>query len=397
VNLRVEIKPLGEIAQVLNGKTPSKADQRNAGHPVLKIKDVDENGVFRGPFESFVDKTYAESFSKKIVRPGDTLILNAAHNAEYVGSKSFFACGATEGALATGEWLIVRPDGKRIDARFIHYWLINGKTRRQIREFVKGIHLYPKDVARLEIPLPPLDEQRRIAAILDKADALRRKRRRALDLLDGLAQSVFLDMFGDPIENTKRLPVAHLEDVVSPTRKITYGILKPGPDQSGGIPYVRVVDIKNSQINVGGLKRTTVAIATEYKRSTLREGDLLISIRGHVGRMAITPLECDGANITQDTARLAITAANTEFVKAHLETDPAKHWMTQRTKGAAVKGINLGDLRRFPLILPPRQLQDEFAEKMRIARRVQDQCDTQNDNMEALFSSLQSRAFSGQL
>jgi type I restriction enzyme S subunit len=258
-------------------------------------------------------------------------------------------------------------------------------------------HFTGQDLARYEIPLPPLEEQRRIAAILDKADALRRKRTRTLDLLDSLTQSIFLEMFGDPVENTKQLPMAPLEEVVSSSRKITYGILKPGPDHAGGIPYVRVVDIRNSLIDVAGLKRTTAAIASEYKRSTLRNGDLLISIRGHVGRMAITPPECDGANITQDTARLAITGANTEFVKAQLETEPAKHWMMQRTKGVAVKGINLGDLRKFPLILPTSALQDEFAAKIGIVRAMLEKCSRQNDNLDTVFSSLQSRAFSGQL
>ena len=170
MSIHSETKPLSEIAQVFNGKTPSKADQRNIGYPVLKIKDVDEDGVFRGPFESFVDEAYAKNFSTKIVRAGDTLILNAAHNADYVGSKSFFACKSSVGSLATGEWLIVRPDVKQIDPRFAHFWLVNEKTRHQIREFVKGIHLYPKDIGRLKVALPPLDEQRRVAAILDKAD-----------------------------------------------------------------------------------------------------------------------------------------------------------------------------------------------------------------------------------
>jgi type I restriction enzyme S subunit len=160
---------------------------------------------------------------------------------------------------------------------------------------------------------------------------------------------------------------------------------------------VRVVDIQNSLIDVAGLKRTTTAIASEYKRSTLRNGDLLISIRGHVGRMAITPPECDGANITQDTARLAVTGANTEFVKAQLETEPAKHWMARRTKGAAVKGINLGDLRKFPLILPPRALQDGFATKISIVRTMLEKCSRQKHNLDTVFSSLQSRAFSGRL
>jgi type I restriction enzyme S subunit len=113
--------------------------------------------------------------------------------------------------------------------------------------------------------------------------------------------------------------------------------------------------------------------------------------------MAIAPPACDGANITQDTARLAISGANTEFVKAQLETDPAKRWMAKRTKGAAVKGINLGDLRQFPLILPARELQDEFSNKIGIVRLMLKTSTRQNDNLNFLFSSLQSRAFSGQL
>ena len=307
---------------------------------------------------------------------------------------------ATDGCIHDG-WLVLKPrDRKLVDQDYFYHLLGSNTIYEMLSARASGStvkNLNTDIVSNLEIKLPPLDEQTRIAAILDKADELRRKRERALNLLDNLTQSIFLEMFGDPIENTKQLPIAPLENVVSADRKITYGILKPGPDHAGGVPYVRVVDIRNSLINVAGLRRTTTAIASEYKRSTLRDGDLLISIRGHVGRMAIAPPECDGANITQDTARLAISGANTEFVKAQLETDPAKHWMAQRTKGAAVKGINLGDLRQFPLILPPRELQDEFADKIGVVRMMLKRSTRQNDNLDFLFSSLQSLAFSGQL
>lgn len=82
---RVPHIPLVQLASVFNGKTPSKAEQRDTGHPVLKIKDVDENGYFRGPFDSFVEDTFAARHSDRLASAGDTLILNAAHNADYVG------------------------------------------------------------------------------------------------------------------------------------------------------------------------------------------------------------------------------------------------------------------------------------------------------------------------
>src|SRR5437764_1078219 len=123
---------LNEVATVLNGKTPSKMEQRTTGFPVLKIRDIDNSGRFIGPFTSFVELDMAADLSDKLIREGDTLILNAAHNAEYVASKSFFASGSVVGALATGEWLIVRPNLKKIDARYLHFWSQSAGSRKHI-------------------------------------------------------------------------------------------------------------------------------------------------------------------------------------------------------------------------------------------------------------------------
>ncbi|MGC3976193.1 MAG: restriction endonuclease subunit S [Nitrospira sp.] len=175
---------LSDVASVFNGKTPSKADQRRLGHPVLKIKDVDDVGSFVGHFGSFVDRELAAALPDKLVKEGDTLILNAAHNAEYVGSKSFFVQGSVVGALATGEWLLVRPTPGVVDPAFIHFWSQHTTTRKRISGLVKGIHLYPNDVADIPIELPHYAEQQRIARILEQADRLRRTRRYALDFSD---------------------------------------------------------------------------------------------------------------------------------------------------------------------------------------------------------------------
>lgn len=183
---------LGDHADVFNGKTPSKTDQREVGYPVLKIRDVDDAGQFRNNYESFVEPAFAQRFENKKIKTGDTLILNAAHNADYVGSKTYFADSEVEGAIATGEWLIVRPNNASLDSRFASHWLMSASARREIRELVKGIHLYPKDVARLHIPLPSLAEQKRIAMILDHAAELRRNRQRAIQRLEQLGQSIFL-------------------------------------------------------------------------------------------------------------------------------------------------------------------------------------------------------------
>jgi len=393
LNIVFPVRRLSDIATNIDYGVTASASAVETGTKFLRITDI-QDGAVDWQTVPFCRAPPSKLRSAQL-SDGDIVFARTGATT----GKSFLIQSPPDGAVFASYLIRVKPSVSVNPAYLAHFFQSKGywsQIQRKTQGAAQG-GVNATSLSEIEIPLPTLDKQRRIADILDKADSLRRKRKRALDLLDSLTQSIFMEMFGDPIENTKRLPIVTLENVVSPSRKITYGILKPGPDHPGGVPYVRVVDIRNSLIDVAGLKRTTTAIASEYKRSTLRHGDLLISIRGHVGRMAITPPECDGANITQDTARLAITAANTEFVKAQLETDPAKYWMTQRTKGAAVRGINLGDLRHFPLILPPRELQDEFADKIRIVRRMLEKCGKQNDNLGVLFSSLQHRAFSGQL
>lgn len=287
-------------------------------------------------------------------------------------------------------------DESRLDVRFLYRFL----ERRGFEDVVSGSsqpQITRESIARIQVPLPHLEEQRRIAAILDQADVLRRTRIRALAKLSLLSASLLTDLFGDPISNPRDHRLAELYSLIDEARPITYGILKPGPDEHGGIPYVRVLDMRGGKIAVDQVRRTSTKIAGQYKRSMLKDGDLLISIRGHVGRMAFTPAGLEGANITQDTARLAITNANPSFVRAVMEHPSSKRWLAARTRGIAVQGINLGDLRRFPVIMPPRDDQDRFARSLEEVDHLRATGEEALSSGDALFRSLQHRAFRGEL
>jgi type I restriction enzyme S subunit len=130
----------------------------------------------------------------------------------------------------------------------------------------------------------------------------------------------------------------------------------PGENFSNGIPYVRVVDMQNGSISSETTRRTMPEISARYNRSFLQANDVLISIRGHVGRLAIVPAALQGANITQDTARIAVSGLHPLFVCEALRTPSAQSWMAQRTKGVAVRGLNSGDLKDLPIIVPPVEL-----------------------------------------
>lgn len=302
---------------------------------------------------------------------------------------------------ADGDWTslantqVILPDIRRGDARFLWHQL--NDEARWPRSGTAQPFIKPSDVKTHRVFLPPISEQHRIAAILDHADALRAKRRAALAELDEMAQAIFVEMFGSPLENKHGYPVKPLAEVIDPARPITYGILMPGPDHPSGVPYVRVVDMADGHVMLKSVRRTTPEIARQYERSKLRSGDLLISIRGHVGRIAITPAELDGANITQDTARLAVTRANPAFIQGVLEADCIREWMARRTKGAAVQGLNLGDLRLVPVLQPPAEVQDAYAARVTQMRLWRKHAVAQQSSIQELFAALQHRAFRGEL
>jgi type I restriction enzyme S subunit len=334
--------------------------------------------------------------SRYLLEPGDVLF-NATNSPELVGKSALFT-GSDEPVTFSNHFLRLRVRVDRLEPSYLVRWLARQWKRRVFEgmcaQWVNQASVRCDRLLQLKVPLPPLAEQRRIAAVLDKADAIRRKRRESLRLLDELLRSAFLEMFGDPVRNEKGWDVAPLEDLIDPARPITYGILKPGPDTPGGVPYVRVVDMANGTVKRTGVKRTTRAIAEAYRRSVLRAGDLLLSIRGHVGRIALVPDELEAANITQDTARLALLPGHsTAYVAASLTSSPMQSHMRRYVKGVAVTGINLGDVKKLPVPTPPLELQQRFTSVALRHSRMSARAREAQETTRRLFDSLAQRAF----
>ena len=340
--------------------------------------------------------TEAPSRARQLVAAGDVLVSTVRPNLNAVAQVP----SEFDGATASTGFCVLRPRPGALDGAYLLHWV---RSPRFVSEMVRRATgaSYPAVSDRIilesSLPLPPLPEQRRIAEMLDRAEALRAKRRAALAQLDTLTQSIFLDMFGDPIANAKGFPVRPLIDLIDPKRPISYGILMPGPDQAEGVKYVRVVDMRNGGIELSGIRKTTESISNAFRRSLLKRGDLLMSIRGHVGRFAVVPAELDGSNITQDTARLAIVGADPVFVRECLRTRGFQHWMAKHTKGVAVRGINLGDVKLMPIILPDIRAQRDFARLATATERVRAVHASSIAGLDSMFAALQHRAFRAEL
>ena len=390
-----QARRIDEVAVVFNGKTPSRSEQRDGGHPVLKVKDVDALGRFRGMFSGYIDADLARKHVKQQLAGGETLVLNAAHNATHVASKTFYADQDVAGSLATGEWLIVRWSTEAVDSRYGNHWINVPDTRFRIRRLVNGIHLYPKDVARLQIPLPPLAEQKRIAAILDAADALRAKRREALAQLDTLLQATFLDMFGDPVTNPMAWDASPLADFC---KTGTGGTPSRGKMQryyeGGTIPWVKSGELREEVITSTGEHITETALKETNVKLVPKDALLLALYGATVGRLGILGIQ---ATTNQAVCHIIPNTLRVDLRYMFHSLSNQVSYLIGRGVGGAQPNISQGIIKSLAIPLPPLDLQHRFAA---IVHSVEQQKTGQRAHLAelaTLFASLQSRAFRGDL
>lgn len=384
----------GEVQTGPFGSQLHASDYSQEGTPVVMPQDM-INGRISCARIARVGDSHVKRLQQHVLRAGDVVFSRR-------GDVSRFAVVTEEeqGWLCGTGSIRIRLNNPAISVSYLRHYLRQPAVGRWLEHHAKGVtmpNLNTSIVRALPFVCPPLPEQRRISAVLDLAEELRAKRRIAIEQLDTLSQALFLTRFGDPLKNERGYPVRQMIELVDPDRPVTYGILMPGPHQADGVRYVRVVDMKDGGIDVSRVRRTTIAISESYRRSLLKPGDLLLSIRGHVGRLAVVPPELDGANITQDTARLAIRGASVVFVRECLRTSGFLQWMARHTKGVAVQGINLTDVKLMPIPVPPAEEQECFARQIAVVDRLRAAQRESLSQLDDLFASVQDRAFRGEL
>jgi type I restriction enzyme S subunit len=295
------------------------------------------------------------------------------------------------------------PISTRLNTRFLLHWLLSSEftalaAGEQGRSVLPKINREALD--RLPVPVPPLREQERIVSELEadltRLDAAEAGLRVLRPKLDRFEEVLLRDAFDLAWE---RVPITALTD---PARVIRYGILKPGDDVPGGIPVVKVRDYPLGEIQVASLKRTSPAIADRFKGATLRSGDVLISIRGTYGRVAAVPDDLDGANITQDSARIApLPLLHRGFLVHFLRSPECQTFLRRVARGVAVKGVNIRDLRELRVPLPDVDTQARTAalldDQLSLHSHLGGEVEKAGKGSHALRRSLLGAAFSGQL
>jgi len=395
---------VGEIAEQVRGVTYGKDDASDVpdeGYvPVLRAGNITDSGIV---LDNFVYVPEGKVSKKQFLRSGDVLIAASSGSLDAVG-KAGPVLADFDGAFGAF-CKVLRPNQERVDARYFSHFFRTPEYRRIVSSLAAGANinnLRNEHLDNLLMPLPAIAEQRRVAAILDKADALRTKRRQVLAYLDCLAQSLFVEMFGDPVTNSRGWPdEAVLGDVADIVSGVTKGRKLEGK-VTRQVPYLAVSNVQDMRLSLSGIKSID-ATDDEIDRYALRDGDLLLTEGGDpdkLGRGTLWRAELPECIHQNHVFRVRLNSSRlTPFYLNWLVGSQRgkRYFLRSAKQTTGIASINMTQLRSFPLLVPPIDIQRRFQEvvgKLHLNRR---QMASAADFCDSLFASIQCRAFRGEL
>lgn len=332
--------------------------------------------------------------AKKVVEPNDVLLSRIVPHIR----RSWVVAPASDGKrqIASGEWIIFRSE--RIYPAYLRHVLVGDTFHAAFMGTVAGVggsllRARPEAVKRIEIALPPLPEQRRIAAILDQADALRRLRRQSLSRLSDLGQAIFFEMFGDPIVNSKQLPTKKLGAIGALDRGKSQHRPRNDPALLGGpYPLIQTGDVARSQDFIRSFTSTYSEMG--LKQSKLwKRGTLCITIAANIADTAI--LDFDACFPDSVVGFDANSDSVNFFVHSWLTITRGE--LERVAPAVAQKNINLAILRDLDIINPENEQIEQYYRRMEKLLFHRGKMEAQAAELDRAFASLQHRAFRGEL
>ena len=382
---------------ITKGTTPTTLGyaHSDSGIPFLRVQNIFSGQVNFKEDTLFIDSNTHTALKRSQIQGGDVLVTIAGT----IGRTGVVPHDAPE-MNCNQAVAIVRPTPE-IERSYLRHWLESQDARSQmLGSTVTGTisNLSLSQLGELRVPLPSLEEQRRIAAILDQAETLRTQRRTALALLDSLTQSLFLDMFGDPVVNSKGWPFTRLDQLVRRDDSINYGVVQPGDALDEGVPLVRVGDVVDGNFDPAALKRIDATIEQGYKRSRLRGDEILVTCVGSIGVVALVEPSMKGFNIARAVSRIPVSEqVDRVFLASYLRTDFVQRYFTSELRTVSQPTLNIKQICETRVIQPPLDLQQTFATRIASIEALKATHRRALAALDALFASLQQRAFAGAL
>lgn len=402
-------RSFGSLVDEFRYGTSNKSD--DFGLPALRIPNVIGGTLDLGDLKC-VPVSASDEARLRLV-DGDLLFVRTNGNPDYVGRCAVFTeeavkeSGFPPDRFIYASYLIrtrVRTDD--IDPTFVREFMTSPAGRVQLKALGKTsagqYNLNIEGLGGVQVPVPPLADQRSIVDALQQTEYVRRSRRKSLALLDELARSVFFDMFGDVAANDRgwddSKTLGQVADIVS---GITKGRKVKGPFVR--VPYLAVVNVQDMRLDLSAVKEID-ATAAEIAKYRLKRDDLLLTEGGD-------PDKLGRGTLWRDELPLAIHQNHIFRVRLHenVDIDPVfLNWLVGSERGrryflrsakqtTGIASINATQLREFPLLVPPIELQRGFASHLAKVQAHKALHLKHLAHLDALFGSIQQRAFAGDL
>ena len=391
--MTIPVKKISTFCKTGSGGTPSRSNNaffENGTIPWVKSGELKNRYITE--VEEYITDLAVEKSSAKLVSKGSLLI--AMYGAT-VGEVSQLAFDATTNQAICN----IQPDENVCDVNYLYRFLEASKPYLLSRRVGGGQPNISQGVIKdLEVPLPPLSEQRRIAAILDQADELRQKRQQAIEKLDHLLQATFIDMFGDPVSNPKGFEVKKLSEQVDLIQIGPFGTQLHQEDYiENGIPLINPSHIKNGKIIPNHKLTVSQSKYEELTQYHLRLNDVLLGRRGEMGRCAVVTQNevgwlCGTGSLF---LRPNLEKINPFFLELLLSSDSIKRYLENVSQGQTMANLNKTIVGTIPLISPSIEIQNKFfliAEKI---DKMKTELKSAKNQVNNLFESLQNQAFNG--
>jgi type I restriction enzyme S subunit len=392
-----EWKRLIEVLLSLeNGARPKGGvDNIEEGVPSVGGEHLNKDGGFIFDTMKFIPTEFYENMKRGRIKNGDVLVVK---DGATTGKVSLVRDDYPYQESAVNEHVFIcRPNQKYVMAEYLFYNLFSPLGKNKILRSFHGAAqggINTQFANDYEIPLPPLPTQRRIVSILEKAEETKRLRAQADELTDRLLQSVFLEMFGDPVKNPKGWEIKQMGTEI---RDIRYGTGSPPEYQKDGVPFIRATNIKKGTVQKDGLVFISKEEANKIQKCEVKTGDLILVRSGvNTGDCARIPPEYDGAYAAYDLI-IQMPYPKNYYYNFIINSDYGNSVIKPLSRRAGQPHINADQVKSLQFPLPLDQLLEKFAsivEKIESMRSIQAQSKQQ---IEDLFSALMQKAFRGEL
>lgn len=370
-----DCRPISDVGSVHSGTTPSRSNPNFWNGDIPWVTP----GELTGRGEKYLRQT-AERITRQGVAASSISIL--PENTLVVTTRATLGLVALAGMpLTTNQGFKSIVLGSEASPHFFYH--LFGRLKGELVRRASGttfLEISGKQFGAVEVPVPPLPEQRRIAEILDTLDAAIRRTEQVIAKLRQMKQGLLHDLLTRGLDDNGELRDPHrhpeqfqdsplgriprawetniLDSLTEPGSPITYGVVQPGPHVADGVLFVRGGDFPEGTIRIPELRTISKQVDAQYSRTRLMGGEVLVSLVGQPGSSAVVPIQLAGANIARQAAMVRLNSRfDPHFLRAYIASSSGQRALLGDTLGTVQRVVNLRDLRNLiiPIPLPDEQ------------------------------------------